>query len=134
MKRGRTSNPELQHAFKRIRRTAQSDMASCHNCTWTGVWHTNQLKNHILKNCLKDCQKENSQLTLNSLISITKALSKEALQEFKASIAFSCYFDNLLFNAFQPSKALRDSFLTLNPFLKFPIREEISTTLLDNQY
>jgi hypothetical protein len=133
MKRGRDPDLELQTSFKRIRTPDQSDKALCQHCDWSGSWQTSQIRNHLHKNCV-GYRRISPQLTLDRSISITRPLSQPAEQEFKRSIAFSCYFDNLPFSSFEQNRAIRESYLKLNPTLRFPTRREISTTLLDAQY
>ena len=133
MKRGREPDLELQNSFKRVRRANQSDEALCQHCNWSGSWQTTQIRNHLHKNCL-EYRRISPQLTLDRSVSITKPLSQQAEQEFKRSIAFSCYFDNLPFLSFEKHRAIRESYFKLNPTVRFPTRREISTTLLDTQY
>jgi hypothetical protein len=133
MKRGRDPDLELQNSFKRIRSTNQSDQALCQHCNWSGSWQTAQIRNHLHKNCIA-YRRISPQLTLNRSISIAKPVSQQEEQEFKRSIAFSCYFDNLAFSSFERNRAIQESYIKLNSTVRFPTRREIATTLLDTQY
>jgi hypothetical protein len=130
MKRGRIPDPELEKAFKRIRTGRNSDEAKCKHCFWTGVWQTNNLRSHLSNTC----SLYKTQLSMHRSVIVSRTPSRSEQHEFKASIAFSCYVDNLSFTTFDVGKAIRESYRKINPLLAFPSRREIATTLLDAQY
>ncbi len=130
MKRGRIPDLELGSAFKRVRTGHKSDQARCKHCSWSGVWQTTNLRAHLSNTCAS----YKTQQTVDRLVVVSKAPSRDVQRDFKASIAFSCYVDNLSFCTFDPGKAIRDSYWRINPLFRFPTRHEIATTLLDAQY
>ena len=53
--------------------------------------------------------------------------------KIQKKLAFACYMDDLPFDAFDKSKTLPMSILSIHGGLKFPSRERIATRLLDGK-
>jgi hypothetical protein len=81
-------------------------MAECKYCPWTATWQTTHLQAHLTNNYPEYTKKRGLELTLDRSIIISKSPSLELQREFNISVAFSCYFDNLSFNAFRLGKAI----------------------------
>ena len=137
-KRGRPANEDVSRAFKRFKQPGKEiETGECLSCGKKRAWNPTRLAEHLI-NCAsyQEKQDENgdSQCVMKKQATISlHTITSLQMLKIQKNLAFACYMDGLPFDAFDKSKTLPMSILSIHGGLKFPSRERIATRLLDGK-